>query len=34
VTFAPRSLSRGLIAVLFGMSASGSSNSWVKLSTG
>jgi hypothetical protein len=34
VTFAPRSLSRGLIAVLFGMSASGTSNSWVKLSTG
>ena len=34
VTFAPRTLSHGLIAVLFGMSASGSSNSWVNLSTG
>lgn len=34
VQFAPRNLSRGLVAVLFGMSASGSSNAWVRLSTG
>jgi hypothetical protein len=33
VTFAPRYLSTGLIALLVGQSASGSSNSWVTLRT-
>jgi hypothetical protein len=33
VTFAPRSLSSGLLAVLIGQSASGQSNSWVSLKT-
>jgi hypothetical protein len=34
VTFAPRTLSSGLKAILFGQSASGYSNSWVTLKTG
>lgn len=33
VTFAPRSLSSGLLAILIGQSASGQSNSWVSLKT-
>ena len=33
VTFAPRTLSSGLIAILFGQSATGYSNSWVSLTT-
>jgi len=34
VTFAPRSLQSGLVAVLFGQSVTGKSNSWVSLTTG
>jgi hypothetical protein len=34
VTFAPRTLSSGLLAILFGKSVSGLSNSWVTLKTG
>ena len=34
VTFAPRTLSSGLKAILFGQSVSGYSNSWVTLKTG
>ena len=34
VTFAPRTLSSGLMAILFGQSVTGLSNSWVTLKTG
>ena len=34
VTFAPRTLSSGLIKILFGTSVTGTSNSWVTLHTG